>query len=153
MAKVHITLETGTVLGVEHRPDCWVALVAMDPPEGGEERCATCRMCAAKKDCERVLEARVDEAETDMAKGTRVEVEIARPSLYFPMLLTLVVPLVAVVAGGILGSLVGKGTEWRELLTAAYALWVGMLALLGVYRWLRAEAGAYNPSVKVRRVL
>lgn len=152
MAKIHITLETGTVIAVEDGPGGRVALVTMDPPETGEEGCATCRMCSAKGGCERVLQADAGD-NAALSEGARVEVEISRPSLYFPILLTLVVPLVAVVAGAVIGSLVGRGTDWRDLLTTAYAVWVGALGFLAAYRFLKERTGAYTPSAKITRVL
>jgi hypothetical protein len=153
MARIHITLETGTVTAIEDHPGGRVALVAMDPPEGGEEKCATCRMCYKKDDCARVLSADLGSGHPGVAEGVRVEVEITHPSLYLPILLTLFLPLVGLVAGGVAGLLLSSGHEAQDLISALLALAGGVVFFGLGYLLLRKSGGPRRRSARIRRPL
>ncbi len=153
MTSIHITRESGTVAAIEERPGGRVALVAMDPPQGGEEECATCRMCFKKGNCERVLPAAIDTGEAEVLEGVRVEVEIAHPSLYLPILVTLLLPLVGLVAGGLLGLALGAGRDSQDLICALLSI-VGAAAFFILGRLLfRKNIKSQKPTARVYRVL
>jgi positive regulator of sigma E activity len=149
---VDIVLETGTVTALEQRDGKKVALVAMDMPDEGREKCATCRMCSAESDGCLLLAAEL-ERETDVTEGARVEVEINRPSLYVPILATLVVPLVGMTIGGILGSALGAGSEWKDLLAVGLAFLFGAVLFAGGYMLFGKHAKGKVASAKIRKIL
>lgn len=153
MTTMHVTRESGTVTAIEESPGGLVALVAMDPPQGGEEECATCRMCYKKGNCERVLSAAIDPVGGDVLEGARVEIEISHPSLYLPILVTLLFPLLGLVAGGLLGLGVGSGGYSRDLVCALLSI-AGAAAFYILGRFLfRKNIKSNQPAAKVRRVL
>ena len=152
MAKMHITLETGTVIAVEDGPGGRVALVTMDPPETGEEGCATCRMCSAKGGCERVLQADAGD-NAALSEGARVEVEISRPSLYGDILAVLLLPLVGMVAGGASGALLASGRESRDLTAALCAFAGGVLLFALGYLRLKKTGRQRAATARLRRTL
>ncbi len=145
-------LETGTVTALEQRDGKQVALIVMDMSEESQERCATCSACSKTGDGCLLLAAEI-EANLDVAQGTRVEVEISRPSLYVPVLVTLVIPLVGMTAGGILGSVLGAGYEWRDLLSVGLALVFGAVLFGAGYILLGKRSRDKVACAKVKKVL
>jgi len=114
--------ETGTILSLENDSGKTVAFVSMDPPSGGEEECASCRKCMQSEDCNRLLKLTIPDSCSKIAAGSRVEVKIFRPSLYIPVLFTLLLPLIGLIAGGISGYLLSSDTDTRDLVTALFAI-------------------------------
>jgi positive regulator of sigma E activity len=152
MAKMHITLETGTVTSVEESNGARTALVAMDPPESGEEGCATCRMCYAKDGCDRLLSAIISENK-DFAIGTRVEVEIRHPSLYLPIFMTLLLPLMGIVAGGVIGLVLSSGHDAKDLISSLLAIAGGAVFFVLGQIALRKKGGMQIRHARIRRIL
>lgn len=147
-----VVLETGTVTGIEQRDGTQVALVTMDVPEGGQEKCATCRMCAIESDDSLLLAASI-EAESDVTPGARVEVEITRPSLYLPILVALVLPLIGMTLGGILGSVLGAGSEWKDLLAVGLAFVFGAVLFALGYVLFGKKSRDKVACARIRRIL
>lgn len=145
-------LETGTVMLLERRDGKQVALVAMDVTEEGQERCATCRMCARENDDSLLLAVQLED-DSDIPQGARVEVEVTKPSLYLPILVTLVVPLVGMTLGGILGTVFGAGSEWKDLLAVGLAFVFGAALFAGGYALFRKHFKTGAACAKVRRLL
>lgn len=152
MANMHTSLETGTVTSVEERPDGRVALLAMDLPDAGEEDCATCRMCYSKGGCERLLCAALNKDE-NIAEGTRVEVEIPHPSLYIPIVVTLLLPLMGIVAGGVTGLVLGSGHDARDLISALLALIGGIIFFVLGQKFFNVKNGPQKRQARIRRIL
>jgi len=152
MAKMHITLETGTVTSVEESNGTRTALLAMDLPESGEEGCATCRMCHAKDGCDRLLSATLNE-EKNITEGARVEVEIPHPSLYIPILVTLLLPLMGIVAGGVTGLVLSSGHDAQDLVSALLALAGGAVFFILGQAVFKMKGGAQKRHARIKRIL
>ena len=150
---MHVTLETGTVAAIEDGPGCMVALVAMDPPDGGQEECATCRMCYKKDGCERLLPAQLADGDAAIPAGARVEVEIAHPSLYLPVLVVLFLPLVGIVGGGALGYALGSGWGGRDLISVVFAVAGGAAFFIAGRFAFRKSLRSLKRGARVRRIL
>ncbi len=152
MAPMYITFETGTVKEIEEGPGRRIALVEMDPPET-QERCATCRMCSSRDGCERILPARIEGKDLRITRGMRVEVEVSRPSLYLPILVTLLLPLAGMVAGGAMVFLLFADLEAKDLVSAALAVGGGAIFFVIGYLFFRENMGRDNRSARVRRLV
>lgn len=127
--------------------------MAMDPPEEGEEKCATCRMCTAQDKCTRLLSARVDNADLNIKQGDRVEIEISHPSLYMPIFRVLLIPLIGIVTGGTAGILLGRNTEAQEMIAAILGLAGGAVFFCMGQLVLREDKHFASRSAKISRVL
>jgi positive regulator of sigma E activity len=145
-------LETGIVTALEQRDGKQVALVAMDMPAEGEERCATCRMCSRESDNCLILAAELEEG-AEVASGARVEVEVTRPSLYMPILVTLVLPLAGMTLGGVLGTVLGAGSEWKDLLAVGLAFVFGAVLFAAGYVLPRKRFKSGVACAKIKRLL
>jgi positive regulator of sigma E activity len=150
---MHITYESGTVVEMLDTTDGPTAMVEMDPPQEGEEKCATCRMCSASADCKRVLCARIAGESLSVTQGSRVLVEISRPLLYVPMILTLLVPLLGMVAGAVAGYILWRGHNAQDLMSALLAF-AGGATLFGVgYVIARKTSSQAVNSASIKEVL
>jgi positive regulator of sigma E activity len=135
--------ERGVVVSVDENG----ATIRIAP--ASEEHCSSCGACgAAGPSGTRMLEV---PGSDDLTAGTEVLVETAPVSHAFASVMLLFVPLVGLVAGAILGALLGPDLglvgEAGPILGGLFVLVLSYVGVVALDRGIRRRRGGLHPRV------